>query len=113
MKTSFTLEGLPRKLDGGVYYTMSPTCRSPLDEIVNKIALHYNRDATRDGDEAYRALIQISDAVSIARYSEYEKSDLFYFDFVQDATMADDAADFYLARLACRKKLIELLFISP
>ncbi len=82
--------------------------RSPLDEIINKIALHYDRDATKDGDEAYRALIEVSDAVSIARYSEYEKPDLFYFDFVQDATMADDVADFYLARLAYRKKLIEL-----
>jgi hypothetical protein len=87
--------------------------RSPIDEIINKIALHYDRDATKTGDEAYRGMIEATDAISITRYSEYEKPELFYFDFVQSAAMAQEVLNFYLARFAYRKKIATMtLFLD-
>jgi hypothetical protein len=87
--------------------------RSPIDEIINKIALHYDRDASKTGDEAYRGMIEGTDAVSITRYSEYEKPELFNFDFVQSAAMAQEILNFYLARFAYRKKIATMtLFLD-
>jgi len=80
--------------------------RSPLDEVVNVIHLYYQRDWTKDGREAYQAIIHVEDATSITAYGEKESADTFLFDFVRDATMADDLADFYLARYKDRKKVV-------
>ena len=78
--------------------------RSPLNEVVNVIDLHYDRDWTNDGEEAYKALEPGSDATSIGKYGERQKPELFFFDFVADQAMAADVLAFYLARLKDRKK---------
>lgn len=87
--------------------------RSPLDEVINKISLHYNRDATKHGDEAYAGLLEGSDSASIDRYGEKEQPDLFKFDFVQSETMAERLLAFYLTRYKDRRKLVEMqLFLD-
>ncbi|MCK4786203.1 MAG: hypothetical protein KAV87_20770 [Desulfobacteraceae bacterium] len=77
---------------------------SPLHEVVNVIDLHYDRDWTKDGEEAYKALEPGSDVTSIGKYGEKDHPELFFFDFVIDQTMAADVLAFYLARLKNRKK---------
>ena len=87
--------------------------RSPLDEIINKISLYYQRDWTISGREAYQAIVTVQDATSITAYGEKEKPDLFLFDFIRDATMAADVAAFYLARYKDRKKVVTMdLFLD-
>jgi len=93
--------------DNDDFTTTMQIRRSPLDEVLNKITVHYNRDWSKpEGREAYQAVITVSDATSIAAYGEKESPDTFLFDFVTGATMADDLADFYLARYKDRKKII-------
>lgn len=48
------------------------------------------------------------DSVSIARYGEKEKTELFMFDFIRLPAMAQDVAGFYLARYRDRKKVVSL-----
>ena len=88
--------------------TRTQTSRSTLEEIINKIEAQYSRDGSKSGADAYRGIYKISDAISIARYGEKEKPDLFNLDFVQDSTMAQSVAQFYLARYKDRKKVVKL-----
>lgn len=87
--------------------------RSPLDEVINKIEVHYDRDWTQSGDDAYKGLSKTSDATSITAYGEKEKPEIFYFGFVTTQSMADDVRNFYIARYKNRKKLVEMeLFLD-
>lgn len=87
--------------------------RSRLDEVINKIGLHYDRDWTKTGEDAYKQLTATSDAASIAKYGEKERPELFMFDFVTLAAMAANLRDFYLARYKDRKKVVEMeLFLD-
>jgi len=90
------------------YRTSTQIQRTPLEEIVNKIKIWYERDWTKSGEESYQSLSETSDATSITRYGEKESPELFYFDFVTSQTMAENVRDFYLARYKDRKKLVEL-----
>ena len=92
----------------GEYKTLIRPSRSPLEEVINKIEAHYNRDASKGGADAYRGIYKTSDAVSIARYGEKEKPELFDFDFIQDVAMAQSVAAFYVARYKNRKKFAKL-----
>lgn len=87
--------------------------RSSLDEVINKIEVHYNRNWSQTGNNAYKAVSKTSDSASITAYGEKEKPELFYFDFVTTQAMADDVRDFYLARYKTRKKLVTMeLFLD-
>lgn len=79
--------------------------RSPLDEVINKINLHYDKDWSKSGDEAYRKISKATDSTSITHYGEKEKPELFYFDFVTIQAMADDLRDFCISRYKNRKKI--------
>jgi hypothetical protein len=94
--------------------SMHGPSRSPLTEIINKIALHYSRDWTLPaGATAYKAVVTVKDDTSITAYGEKERPDTFLFDFVSDATMAGDLAAFYLARYKDRKKVVSMdLFLD-
>jgi len=89
---------------GSGFRTTLRTERSPLDEVINRINLKYNRDWSKSGGDAYRGISKGSDAASIARYGEKQKAGLFIFDFVKLKAMADDLRDFYLARYKDRKR---------
>jgi hypothetical protein len=78
--------------------------RSGLEEVINKIEVHYNRDSS---NSSYRAISKTSDTTSISQYGEKEQPELFKFDFVQSSTMAVNLRDFYLARYKDRKKILE------
>jgi hypothetical protein len=93
--------------DDSDFKTTMKVRRSPLDEIINKIRVYYNRDWSMSaGAEAYQAVTTASDATSITAYGEKEQPETFQFDFIRDATMAADLRDFYLARYKDRKKVI-------
>jgi len=93
--------------DNEDYTTTMRITRSPLDEIINKLTLHYKRDWSKDeGRLAYQAVTTAFDATSITAYGEKENPDLFLFDFVTIPAMAVDLRDFYLARLKDRKRNI-------
>ena len=81
---------------------------SPYSELINKIALHYNRDWNKSGEGAYRGIKKDSSSTSITRYGEKEIPELFFFDFVRDTPMALDVLAFYLAILAWRKRVYTL-----
>ena len=83
--------------------------RSPLEKVINKIVLQYDRDWSGDGEEPYRKTISGSDSGSIAKYGEKENPDLFRFDFVRSEAMATNLLNFYLARLKERRKLVNLV----
>lgn len=78
--------------------------RSPLGEVINKIAVHYSRDWPGSG---YQLMTEASDATSIAKYGEKEHPDLFEFDFIEDTTMAQSLRDFYITRYKDRRKVVE------
>lgn len=82
--------------------------RSPLGDLINKVTVHYDRDWVGSGgtEESYRGMTESSDSVSITKYGEKEKPDLFFFDFVVAAAMAQDLRDFYLGQYKDRKKLV-------
>ena len=97
------------------YTTTMRVSRTPLDEIVNKISLCYQRDWTQKGEGAgaYKAVVTVTNSGSITAYGEKEKPELFMFDFVTGATMAADLAAFYLARYKDRKKKVSMtLFLD-
>ncbi|HEY3276403.1 MAG TPA: hypothetical protein VGJ94_07260 [Syntrophorhabdaceae bacterium] len=93
---------------GGDFRTTLQMERSPLDEVINKINLKYNRDWSKFGDEAYGGIAKASDPSSMARYGEKERADLFSFGFVKSISMAESLRDFYLARYKDRKKIFTL-----
>ena len=93
---------------GSGFRTTLKTERSPLDEVVNRINLRYNRDWSKSGDDAYRGISRGSDPASITRYGEKQKAGLFVFDFVRQKSMAEDLRDFYLARYRDRKRLFSM-----
>lgn len=76
--------------------------RTDPQDIVNKINLYYGR-MWEEGRSvaAFKKVTKASDATSITKYGEREDAERFWFDFVNDdnATMADDLRDFWLARL--------------
>lgn len=82
--------------------------RSPVEELINKIRLYYQRDWLKSGTDAYKAVSGTSNSTSITRYGEKERPDLFYFDFVTLEAMADHVRDFYLTRYKDRKKVLEM-----
>jgi hypothetical protein len=87
--------------------TTMKIARSPLDEIINKINLHYQRDWSKSaGAEAYQAVASDSNSASITAYGEKEKPETFLFDFIRDAAMASDLAAFYLALYKDRKRVV-------
>ncbi len=82
--------------------------RSPLDHIVNKITVNFDRDWGSLGDNPFKKAISSSDATSIARYGEKEKPELFDFSFVRSDAMAGNILNFYLTRLKDRRKRVTL-----
>lgn len=95
------------------YKTTTKVARSPLEEIINKIKIFYNRDWLKTGEDAYTAISNTSDSTSITRYGEKERPDLFFFDFVTTQAMADHVRNFYLARYKDRKKVLDVeLFLD-
>ena len=82
--------------------------RSPLEQVINKLSIHYDRNWTQNGDNAYKAISKAEDTASITAYGEKEKPELFFFDFVNLSAMANDVRDFYLARYKNPKKIIEM-----
>ncbi len=93
--------------DNDDFTTTMKITRSPLDEVINKIRIYYNRDWSMSaGAEAYQAVTTASDATSITAYGEKEDPETFQFDFITVAAMATDLRDFYLARYKDRKKVI-------
>ncbi len=95
------------------YKTTTRVRRSPLEQVINKISLHYDRDWTKQGITAYKAVTTAEDATSITRYGEKEKPHLFDFDFVTTSGMANDLRDFYLNFYKNRKKLVAMdLFLD-
>ncbi|MDR2017287.1 MAG: hypothetical protein LBQ00_00100, partial [Syntrophobacterales bacterium] len=95
-------------MDSGSHKTLTKIKRSPLEDVINKIEVKYNRNASKGGDDSYRGTYKTSDATSIQRYGEKEKPGLFVFDFVQDGAMAMSVANFYLARYKDRRRIVEL-----
>ncbi len=90
------------------FKTTLKVARSPLEEIINKIKIYYNRDWLKTGEDAYKAISSTSDTTSITRYGEKEKPGLFFFDFITLQPMADHVRNFYLARYKNRKKVLEM-----
>ena len=80
---------------------------TPLDEVINKISVHYNKDWSKSGEDAYKDVSEASDSTSISKYGEKQRAELFYFDFVTDSAMAQDLRDYYLGYYKNRKRLIE------
>ena len=80
---------------------------TPLDDVINKISIHYNVDWSKSGDESYKDVSEASDSTSITKYGEKQSPELFYFDFVTDSAMAQDLRDHYLAYYKNRKRLVE------
>jgi hypothetical protein len=82
--------------------------RSPLEQVINKVQVHYNRDGTKSGADSYRSVTaMVTDTASIARYGEYERPELMNLDFVRDSAMATSIRDFYLAAYKDRKRTVE------
>lgn len=72
--------------------------KAPLTDVINKVKVLYSRDwsSTSKQAEAYAAAsAPQTDLVSIANFGELEQPDLFMFDFVTSAVMANDLATFY------------------
>lgn len=76
---------------------------APLQEIINKIDIRYDRDWRLSGDTAYRASSVHKDDTSIGDYGVKERPELFLFDFVRAAAVAADVGALYLARHKDRK----------
>jgi hypothetical protein len=86
---------------------------SPLREITNKVRARYDKNWSLSGESAYSGLYETSDSTSITRSGEKEDPPLFCFDFITLSAMARDVADFYLARLKDRKKIVTIpLFLD-
>ncbi len=84
--------------------------KTVFSDILNKIEVRYNRDWTKSGigDDAYQSLAKGSGTgifgdpayiyqLSVDDYGQSEQPDLFRFDFVTDADMAESVRAFYLA----------------
>lgn len=68
-------------------------------DVINTINLRYNRDwsTNNSGDSAYQLVVRPTpNAASVTAYGVRERPELFRFDFVTDATMANSLAAFYL-----------------
>lgn len=89
-------------MQDGSGHTSLRVWRTDAEEIVNAVNLYYGRqwDVAR-GRDAFKKVTKASDATSITKYTKREDEDRFWFDFVAEdnATMADDLRDFWLARL--------------
>ena len=80
--------------------------KTPLEEIINRIAILYDRDWSQSGgdDTSYRAATDAAtDAASIATHGERERPELFRLDFCTGQTMAESLRDFYLAAYQRRR----------
>jgi len=76
--------------------------RSPTTEIINLFNIHHALDLTKSaGDpQSYAASKNFQDATSITRYGQREwkgSQDVFCFNAVRDADMAEDVGDFLLS----------------
>lgn len=85
---------------------------SPLTELINVFEVLYNRDWTLEGEDAYRGILKepttpASD-LSVQRYGQKSKPDLFRFDFVVDEAIAQDLLTFYRNTYKDRKKVFEV-----
>jgi hypothetical protein len=71
--------------------------RSPMTDLVNLFTIRFDRDWTQDGDNAYRAATEFTDATSVATYGEQHlDGDEFDFESVRDAAMVDHVGAFWL-----------------
>jgi hypothetical protein len=80
--------------------------RSPLEQIINKIEVKYNRDWANLDREPYKNTVKMQDDTSITRYGEKEHPELFNFDFVTTNAMAWWVAAIYKFIYAYRKKIV-------
>ena len=82
--------------------------RAPKTDVVNAIALKYNRDYSQSGDTSYGKISSATDATSIAEFGQLSRDELFKFDFVTQDQQAQLVRDFYLNALKNRYWLEEL-----
>lgn len=86
---------------------------SDYEDIINTINLKYARDWSSSDAEPYTQVVSLSDATSQSRFGFREKSDLFRFDFITDATLAANIAAWYLAHYKSRHWIVTLeLFLD-
>ena len=88
--------------------TLAGPWQSPLTDVLNEINLHYDRDWSKDGEDAYQALEAGSDSNSVTKYGLKANKELFFFDFVRESAMATDLVSFYIARYKDRHKEFSL-----
>lgn len=79
--------------------------KAPTSDVISKISVYYNRNwsDTNRQSSAYTASLKTTDDNSISIFGVQEQPDLFLFDFVTDAAMANDLAQFYCDFYATRK----------
>ncbi len=91
--------------------------RTGKDEIINSLALHYQRDFINGGKSAvYLAVCSSSalypyggDPLSVSKYGELTPGHQFLFDFVVSDSQASDLRDFFITRYKDVKRRIEVL----
>lgn len=90
--------------------TTTRVSRSALTEVINKLAIYYDRDWSKGGvgKDAYMGISEAIDTASVTKYGEKEQPNLFYFDFVKAQAMAQDLRDFYIARYKDRRKVVSM-----
>jgi len=74
----------------------------PVSDIINSGNVRYGRDwSVGRSERAYTGVIAFSDSASITKYGERKQDTRFWFDFIDgdNTAMAQDQADFWLARL--------------
>lgn len=79
--------------------------KTPLEEIINRIAILYDRDWSQRGgdDTSYRAATTDTHPGSITNHGERERPELFRLDFCTGQAMAESLRDFYLATYQRRR----------
>ncbi len=80
--------------------------RAPITQIINSIALKYNRDLSNSGGEPYGAVVAVKDAGSISRYGVQSKDTLFQCDFIGDSGTAGSMANSLLAQFSTRRTYV-------
>jgi hypothetical protein len=79
--------------------------KAPVSDVINTIKVLYKRqwDSTAKQADAYSAVSSATSSTSIAIHGVREEPNLFMFDFVTSATMADALRDLYLVEYGTRK----------
>lgn len=87
---------------GGV--RMHSRRKIPYSELINVVNVQYERDWSRSGNDAYKAVLSGTAATSIASYGTAERPiDDFSCDFVTTLAHAEFIRDFYLQRHGSRR----------